>query len=329
MNSAVDALALLKKINIELVISDIRMPEISGLDLLLKVRELHPSTKVIIMTAYGSSEIQEEANRRGCFKYIEKPFEISKLRQMILDTVMEKKGFEGRISDFQLSDLVQMNCLGRLTNAITVETVNKNGIIFFEDGNIIHATVGDLDGDEAFYEIISWQGGHFAIDKEAKAERESILKGWQSLMLEGLRRVDEKRERGEGLNVEEAKRQQVSKIFRKFITIKGIHLLILFDKSGSPFVTELKKEYEDKYDIDKIKEQIEEYIKQEKKLSALIHLSTKKELSMEYEEGLLKITWLPNAGGYLLLLADQTSNFGLLRIETKKYIKELNTSTLE
>ncbi len=324
VNSAVDALALLKKLTIELVISDIRMPEISGLDLLLKVRELYPTTKVIIMTAYGSSEIQEEANRRGCFKYIEKPFEINKLRQMILDTVKEKKGFEGRISDFQLSDLIQMNCLGRLTNAISVETIDKSGAIYFEDGNIIHANVGDLDGDEAFYEIISWQGGSFAINKDAKADKESILKGWQSLMLEGLRRSDEQRETDESMDSEAIRKQQVNEVFGKFIKTKGIHLLILFDKSGKPFVTQLNKKYEDKYDVDKIKEQIEAVIKQEKKLSALLNLNTKKEVTIEYKEGLLKITWLPDADGFLLLLADQTSNFGLLRIETKKYLKALN-----
>ncbi|KAA3617678.1 MAG: response regulator [Calditrichaeota bacterium] len=326
VNSAADALALLKTISVELVISDIRMPEISGLDLLLKIRELYPSTKVIIMTAYGSSEIQEEANRRGCFKYIEKPFEINKLRQMILDTVKEKKGFEGRISDFQLSDLIQMNCLGRLTNAITVETMEKKGIIYFEDGNIIHSTVGDLDGEEAFYEIICWQGGSFAINKGAKADQETIMKGWQSLMLEGLRRNDEKRETEEVLDSDEIKKQQVDEIFSKFIETKGVHLLILFDKTGKPFVTKLNKQFEEKYDVDNIKEQIENLIKQEKKLSSLLNLSTKKEITIEYDEGLLKITWLAEAQDFLLLLADHTSNFGLLRIETKKYLKALNTS---
>ena len=58
----------------------------------------------------------------------------------------------------------------------------------------------------------------------------------------------------------------------------------------------------------------------------MLNLSTKKEITIEYDEGLLKITWLPEAEGFLLLLADNTSNFGLLRIETKKYLKALYTS---
>jgi CheY-like chemotaxis protein/predicted regulator of Ras-like GTPase activity (Roadblock/LC7/MglB family) len=324
VNSGADALELLKNTHVELVISDIRMPEISGLDLLLKIRENYPDTKVIIMTAYGSSEIQDEANSRGCFKYIEKPFEINDLRQMILDTVSEKEGFEGKISDFQLSDLIQMNCLGRLTNAITVETSKKKGIIYFEDGNIIHSEVGDVDGDDAFYEILCWKGGKFSIQKGAKTNKESIMKGWQSLMLEGLRRADEKTDKPDKLDPVDIRKEQVAGLFSKFIKTKGIHALILFDKSGNPAVTEVNPLYKDKYDVENIARQLKKLVEQENKLSELFDLKTQREMTIEYEEGLLKVTWLPEDNEYLILVADHTSNFGLLRIETKKYLKALS-----
>ena len=325
VNSAADALDLLKKKNIELVISDIRMPEISGLDLLLKIRENYPETKVIIMTAYGSSEIQEEANKHGCFKYIEKPFEINDLRQMILDTVSEKKGFEGKISDFQLSDLIQMNCMGRLTNAITVKGDEQEGVIYFEDGNIIHSNVGDLEGEDAFYEIISWQGGEFSINKGAKAKKESIVKGWQSLMLEGLRRSDEHNKKDK-INPADIRKDQVKELFSKFINTKGIHVIALFDKNSKPFVTEIHKDYKSKYNIEEITAQISDLMAHETKLSKMLNLNTKREITLEYNEGLLKLTWLPDDQEFLLLLADQSSNFGLLRIETKKYLKALGTA---
>ena len=325
VNSAADALDLLKKKTIELVISDIRMPEISGLDLLLKIRENYPETKVIIMTAYGSSEIQEEANKHGCFKYIEKPFEINDLRQMILDTVAERKGFEGKISDFQLSDLIQMNCMGRLTNAITVTAEDQKGVIYFEDGNIIHSNVADLEGEDAFYEIISWQGGEFSINKGAKAKKETIVKGWQSLMLEGLRRSDEDNKK-EKINPSDIRREQISDLFSKFINTKGIRLIALFDKNGRPFITEIHKDYQSEYDIEDITSQISDFLKQENKLGKMFELSTKRELTIEYNEGLLKLTWLPDDQEFLVLLADNTSNFGLLRIETKKYLKALGSA---
>jgi DNA-binding NtrC family response regulator len=69
-NNGKEALNLLKTNRIDLVISDIRMPDINGLDLLVKIKKEFPETKVIIMTAYGSSDVQKEANRRGSLFYV-------------------------------------------------------------------------------------------------------------------------------------------------------------------------------------------------------------------------------------------------------------------
>jgi DNA-binding NtrC family response regulator len=66
----------------DLVIADIRMSGmygIEGLELLSYVKEKSPETAVIIMTAYGSDEISEEAKRRGAFWYYDKPVNIEHL----------------------------------------------------------------------------------------------------------------------------------------------------------------------------------------------------------------------------------------------------------
>ena len=72
----------LSRYNFDLVIADIRlsgMYGIEGLELLSYVKEKNPSTEVIIMTAYGSDEIREDAYRRGAFFYYEKPIDITHL----------------------------------------------------------------------------------------------------------------------------------------------------------------------------------------------------------------------------------------------------------
>ena len=95
-NNGREALQLLKTSRIDLVISDIRMPDINGLDLLVMIKKEYPETKVIIMTAYGSSDVQKEANQRGSLFYIEKPFEISDIRKIIIDLIGKKRGFPGK-----------------------------------------------------------------------------------------------------------------------------------------------------------------------------------------------------------------------------------------
>ena len=66
----------------DLAIADIRlsgMYGIEGLELLSYIKQKSPSTEVIIMTAYGSDEIREDAYRRGAFHYYEKPIDIGHL----------------------------------------------------------------------------------------------------------------------------------------------------------------------------------------------------------------------------------------------------------
>lgn len=72
----------LSRYTFDLVIADIRlsgMYGMEGLELLSYVKKLSPATEVIIMTAYGSEEIKDEAYRRGAFHYYEKPVDISHL----------------------------------------------------------------------------------------------------------------------------------------------------------------------------------------------------------------------------------------------------------
>lgn len=76
----------LSKYTFDLVVADIRlsgMYGIEGLELLSYIKELHPDTKVIIMTAYGSDEIRDDAYRRGAYHYYEKPIDISHLIQTV------------------------------------------------------------------------------------------------------------------------------------------------------------------------------------------------------------------------------------------------------
>lgn len=76
----------LSRYTFDLVIADIRMSGmygIEGLELLTYIKKLNPKTEVIIMTAYGSDEIREDAYRRGAFHYYEKPIDVTHLLSKI------------------------------------------------------------------------------------------------------------------------------------------------------------------------------------------------------------------------------------------------------
>jgi DNA-binding response OmpR family regulator len=191
-NNGREALGLLKKDKIDLVISDIRMPDINGLDLLVRIKMEHPQTKVIIMTAYGSSDVQKEANRRGSLFYIEKPFEINDIRKIIIDLIGKKKGFQGKVFDVQLTDIIQMNCLGRLTTALVITRNGEKGVIYFNEGEIIHAECGEKKGSDAFYRILSWDEGEFISNIGFIPPVQTIFQSWEHLLVEAMRRTDDK-----------------------------------------------------------------------------------------------------------------------------------------
>jgi CheY-like chemotaxis protein len=190
-NNGKEALEVLGKMPIDLVISDIRMPDINGLDLLVHITKDYPATKVIIMTAYGSSDVQREASKRGSLYYIEKPFEINEIRKLILDLIKEKKGFEGKLFDLQLTDIIQMNCLGRVTTSLVITKDDQRGAIYFSDGEIVHAECDDIVGEEAFYTVLGWQEGKFVSNIGASPPRETISSTWEHLLVEGVKRKDE------------------------------------------------------------------------------------------------------------------------------------------
>ena len=68
---------------VDVVVSDIKMPGLNGIDLLRFARENSPATEVILMTAYTSTESAIEALRLGAYDYISKPFEIDDLKATV------------------------------------------------------------------------------------------------------------------------------------------------------------------------------------------------------------------------------------------------------
>ena len=190
-NNGSEAINLLRRNEIDIVISDIRMPDINGLDLLVKIRKEYPQTRVIIMTAYGSSDVQKEANRRGSLFYVEKPFEISDIRKIIIDLIAKKKGFQGKLFGLQLTDIIQMNCLGRLTTALIITKDGERGVIYLNEGEVIHAECGEQKGTDAFYRILSWQEGEFVSNTDVTPPAQTIYQSWEHLLIEAMRRNDE------------------------------------------------------------------------------------------------------------------------------------------
>jgi DNA-binding response OmpR family regulator/predicted regulator of Ras-like GTPase activity (Roadblock/LC7/MglB family) len=184
----------LKDNHIDLLISDIKMPgKIDGFQLILRAKEMAPDARVIIMTGFGNNRVQNFADRIGITHYIEKPFNTSELRDAILEILDEKEGFQGVLSDLELTDIIQMLCLARRTALLHLKHRDHRGRIVFDSGEVVHAEFDDLVGEDAVYRMLALRQGDIFMQSDFQNSERTIEIGWQDVLFEGLKRADEER----------------------------------------------------------------------------------------------------------------------------------------
>jgi predicted regulator of Ras-like GTPase activity (Roadblock/LC7/MglB family) len=98
---------------------------------------------------------------------------------------------EGNLKELSLANIIQLNCTERSTATVSLTCEDQAGIICFAEGAIVHAAVGDLVGEEAVYELLSWPDGSFVVETGAPPPQRTVSASWNSLLLEGIRRIDE------------------------------------------------------------------------------------------------------------------------------------------
>ena len=177
-----EALDLLKKGKVDFLITDIRMPDISGVELLLKARELHPELKVIVMTAYGSEDIKNEVMRKGAISYLEKPFDFEQL----LNLLKEKEKEKGTLAEWELTEVLQLLSMEGKTATIKVETSEGEGRIVMVEGEIYDSQLGKLRGEEAFIKILGHVSAPFQVSWEVEKPEKTIEKPLYALLLEAI-----------------------------------------------------------------------------------------------------------------------------------------------
>lgn len=148
-------------------------------------------------------------------------------------------GFEGAVAGLPLTDVIQLKGQNRFSGCISVEYLHKQGMIFFRDGEIIHAEQGGMTGNRALYEIVCWPGGRFAIQPKVTTTGRTIQQSISYLLLEAHRLLDEARagivpsadpEDDAGKNGQ----RRMSKIAERLLQIAGVAYAVLMKNDGAP-----------------------------------------------------------------------------------------------
>ena len=204
----------------DLVLTNLKM---EGMKVLERVKEQSPETAVIVVTDYATLDSVIKAMRQGADDYInkteivtkvlpsvEKALKKRRLRQKFIETVKQQAVDEminttvsGNLRDMSLTSIVQILCNDMRSARLVLRQLNsmpdgeeQEGVIFFENGQIIHAAAGSLRGAEAVYELLGWVEGSFQMESNVVAPRQTITVPWTDLLLEGTNRLDEHGQEG-------------------------------------------------------------------------------------------------------------------------------------
>lgn len=228
-----EAIALYKRESFDLAIVDLKMPDVDGLEVLAAFREYNPDAAIIIFTAYGTKEHAIEALRLGASEFLEKPLDAQVLTATVRRVLERGNGtaVRGHLRSFGLPSIVQINCAEGNQARLRLKRQGQAGDIFFADGNVVHAILGSRAGEEVVYELLTWEDGEFELEMDVTPPERSITVSWSGLLLEGMRRIDERAAGWDGLD--EITEMEVQKMAtKKRSEVLAEHLETLLEQSA-------------------------------------------------------------------------------------------------
>ncbi len=99
----------------------------------------------------------------------------------------------GNLKDLKLTNIIQINCIERNVARVMVKNGDQQGYIYFSGGEIVHAEFGAFVGEQAVHEMLALMEGEFKVESGITAPTRTINQPWNSIVLEGLRLIDERK----------------------------------------------------------------------------------------------------------------------------------------
>ncbi|MBU0480244.1 MAG: response regulator [Proteobacteria bacterium] len=187
-----EAAKIIDKGGINMVVTDLNMPEMDGFELMAHITHVNSDIPVIAMTAYGTPEMESRLMNMGAFQYIEKPIDYNSLLHKIKEGL--KSGTKGHVSGISLPSFMQLLELDKKTCTLHVTSHEGKGSMFFQQGELISSKTGKMVGQEAAFEIINWDNSEIEIENVCKFDiaKRDINVPMGFLLIESARMKDEK-----------------------------------------------------------------------------------------------------------------------------------------
>ncbi len=233
--SGARALALMETEPFRLLICDLKMPRMDGLQVLSIVRRRFPELRTVVLSALEDEEFRSRAYALGVDLFWLKT-DMQSNSQMFLDCIESllgrdmEGGFRG-IQSKSLMDIIQMECLSRSSTVLRITRGSLVAKLWIQNGELIDAETEGARGEAAFQRILAWKSGTFE-NLAAEPDRErTILKPVNALLLESAQAMDETRDSVEPESIEQtAHRKTIWKL--ALLTREGAEFVIVVPDEG-------------------------------------------------------------------------------------------------
>jgi CheY-like chemotaxis protein len=194
-SSGARAMALLENDSFRLMICDLKMPKMDGLQVLSIVRRKYPMLRTVALTAILDEQFRSRAYALGVDLFWHKPTTEQEVQMFLecLESLLgqeNENGFRG-VQSKSLMDIIQLECISQSSSLLRIANGSVVGRIWIQDGEVIDSETSDFKGEEAFYRILAWRTGTFeSMAPEPNRER-TIYKSYNALLLESAQALDE------------------------------------------------------------------------------------------------------------------------------------------
>jgi CheY-like chemotaxis protein len=203
-SSGARALAMLESDAYRLLITDLKMPKMDGLQLLSIVRRKFPELRTVVLTSVVDEQFRSRVYALGVDLYWHKPGTESEMKQFLecLESLLGREsepGFRG-VQSKSLVDLVQLECISQSSSILRITNGPFTGCIWVNNGELTDAETDGARGEDAFQKILRWRAGNFEfLPAEANRPR-TIFKSYNALLLETAQALDESNHQDAAVN---------------------------------------------------------------------------------------------------------------------------------
>ena len=191
--SVKEAIALIKKNDYILIITDIRMPNKSGIDLLIHLKEIKFKGNIKVMSAHKTEENIKKVKGLGVIDVISKPFDLDWFQNMLIDFFEREVDADVSFEAIDLISVLQVINLDKKSVVLQIDTEGEKGLIYFKDGEIVNAEYKDYTGEEAILKIIELRRGSISVKKLKSKVKTLIDIPFTTLMMNSMKKIDETR----------------------------------------------------------------------------------------------------------------------------------------